>query len=1237
MHVWRCCCPGMEYRCIIAGDPVAEPGALVRRLLYFQLPRHEEQRRLWHSLHAVRVEEATAAALSARTLGASPSAAAAGMTISPPEGLGAASSVAAASYVLRMPNPSMPSVDITIRFVIVTDPGELAQILSNAPTTASPFSSALGRSLGSVSAAHSHLRHPHAIVLLYNPFTIHSFSRARLEWGHVLEKCQIRTVVPPSSASFPPLAGAGSFAAASAGGASAALRASSRSLPPFPARDPLSPLSPISPSEQSSEVSHSSLLLCGTRIELLRQALEATPSIARPTPSEIAEVTQRLQVKAYVEVNAYWDDTIDGLRLAIARACVGELLELPPVDFNAVFVVHQGSTNHAIADMQVDPDDDFARVGEGEWGEEWAMASEVNTTFAATEEAAVASAVVEVGSEHDNEDPHARYGGGFIPLVEESENAAKPTPHVVTFKDEQDAKLAQENAAAKPGELQKKKKKESAPTRQPSPIRSPKDAVEESSSHHTPSELSPLHGGKPHLTHALPTVVPVWDSPAGHTEEAAKPERATAWRAKKTSVWTWRQHPVTHRLYYVHRASRHTQYERPADYDGKEVPVAPSATTPETSAPATEKEAPAHGNVSPPPPPPLPPSPQQVGDVVTTAAAGALHPTSTTEVAVVEAVAAAPSVSAASAIQGTPAPPSPTPGSRASPSSSFSSPVDSTPSAQKVIPHVALPGEDSIEVEELITTQTAQQVEQRVKQAEQHVRRLRQQCAELRAQREANARMREQLSHLKTSAEAQTRAFLQEAAEKQRALEREGQQVQTALQRLRDDQRTSVATAGAEESRTTVVATEIETLLSQLESDQRQLRQREEEAADVQAQQFQATAAVTALLQQLAQLDEEELAVRRATQTATEQRDALVETGTVFQALHAQREELHARQRARLSESTKQSELLRVKLAQLRVDIADERDTVRVLKERFGVTLTVADERARATLQLQDDVRAVAALLVESAAAMRGLAKVWPRLSTVVARVEQQSQHVEQVLERQLEDVREARLAALNTRYASHDGTTAATTTTTTTIQRTPLQRSQLDSQTYARLEGEMQQCGSTLAAWRHIDQVQVQPLIEEARRVLLVVESLVHVIPSDETTTRSPLPLWGAWILRHIEAVAEAVAQCSRPAMEAALRAHNTHENGWKADTDSAPSGQSHAPNNGAVVELDTAFSAAVEQSVWDCRQQLKVVLWKCVRGGVRRQVLPSRFVDDFHKVEPLLSAQVAGGESGTTDCNPT
>ena len=319
------------------GDAVTEPGALLRRLLHQPFPEAEERALQQQSLLFIRSEEA-------KGTNAYP------MAVSLPN------LQEPRSASLTLPNPSMPSVDITVQFAAVTDPREFERVMlahyklstANRSFARNPrrsFSSPISSYQDLLSSDVSSVPNgaygvalqapPHAVVLAFNPFSTCSFSKLRVEWVHALrvlrQQCQ-------------QLANASAQQQHTKRSTSAALVGSSV---------PASPLTSTFLAE--SVETFPAVVLVATRMELMRDAMEATPSIHVPSSLEVTEVARALQAQAYVEVGTNWDESMDVLRVAIARACMGELTNAPLVAYNAAYGARQASITHALETVQQDP------------------------------------------------------------------------------------------------------------------------------------------------------------------------------------------------------------------------------------------------------------------------------------------------------------------------------------------------------------------------------------------------------------------------------------------------------------------------------------------------------------------------------------------------------------------------------------------------------------------------------------------------------------------------------------------------------------------------------------------------------------------------------------------------------------------------------------------------------------------------------------------------------------------
>jgi hypothetical protein len=350
----------MEYRCYVVGDTVTEPGALLRRLLYLPFLEQEERKLRQQSLLFTRSEEA-------KGTHAYP------MAVSLPNLQDAR--VAAITF----PNPSMPSVDVTVQFAAITDRRDFERVMlshysassarrgftrsprRSSPSQVSSFQDLMSSEASSLpGGAHGVALQapPHAIVITFNPFSMSSFSKLRVEWVHSLRVLRQQRQQLVNSAAHQQ---------------QQQQQLSKRSTSStFPVSSvPASPLTPGYPVE--SVESFPVVLLVATRMELLRDTMEATPSVHVPSSLDVTEVARALQAQVYAEVGTDWDESIDVLRAAIARACMGELTNAPLVTYNAAYGARQASIAHAIEAVQMDPyGDDENNNGEDDGGtREW--------------------------------------------------------------------------------------------------------------------------------------------------------------------------------------------------------------------------------------------------------------------------------------------------------------------------------------------------------------------------------------------------------------------------------------------------------------------------------------------------------------------------------------------------------------------------------------------------------------------------------------------------------------------------------------------------------------------------------------------------------------------------------------------------------------------------------------------------------------------------------------------------
>ncbi|KAK7196221.1 hypothetical protein NESM_000557700 [Novymonas esmeraldas] len=558
----------MEYRCYIVGDAVAEPGALLRRLLHQSFPAAEQRTLAQHSLLHIRTEEMRGTH-------------AYSMAVSLPEMCGPRAGS------LTLPNPSMPSVDVTVQFAVITEPRELERVMLGHYTAADALTGGPGRSPrrrpaspmssssrefvsseasssathgGAVAVGPALHAPPHAVVLLFNPFSLSSYSRLRLTWVHSLRvlrqhrQAQADYHVHQQHVSHTSAFLARDAAMRAAGVGSTRQRSAPHSVGAVFAAATSSAGSPLSPALPLSDVeAFPSVLLVATRMELTREAMEATPSIRLPSSLDVAEVAQSLQAPVYLEVGTDWDDTVDGLRAAVARGCIGELGDAATVTANATYRARLCTVARAMEAASSASGDGVEDVVEGE-ADVVAGAAEAAAALVApvAPVAPVAAAAAEEGED----------GGAAVDTLSigaRSSSACVSSP--------------------------------------PSPSSSTLSAVAGSDSEDTRPQHSssgaaardaPLRGRqlRRHLVHALaplllpdPAVTPAGDGGASRTRTATlapcdeeTPAAAAVAAAAVRSAWTWRRHRRTGRCFFVERVSGRSQYTRPTEYDGPPPP-----------------------------------------------------------------------------------------------------------------------------------------------------------------------------------------------------------------------------------------------------------------------------------------------------------------------------------------------------------------------------------------------------------------------------------------------------------------------------------------------------------------------------------------------------------------------------------------------------------------------------------------------------------------------------------------
>ncbi|KPI89069.1 hypothetical protein ABL78_1805 [Leptomonas seymouri] len=646
----------MEYRCYIVGDAVTEPGALLRRLLYQPFPEAEERALKQQSLLFTRSEEA-------KGTNAYP------MAVSLP------SFQEARAASLTLPNPSMPSVDITVRFAAITDRCEFEQVMLrhyNFPSAGrgatrhpphpspSPISSCLdkvsseGLSLPSSARSLALQAPPQAIVLTFNPFSMCSFSKLRVEWVSSLrvlrQQRQQLTFSAAQQQQHLKRTTSAVFNGSSA---------------------PASPLTPGYPVD--SVESFPVVLLVATRMELMRDTMEATPPIHVPSLLEVTEVAQALQAQAYVEVGTSWDESIDVLRATIARACMGELANAPLVTYNAAYRARQTSVARAIEAVQADPYGEEDEEGGVDGG---SIIASAPLTDAASSPAAMegvssspsprqshgdgdAQREPEAPSKEEGceteerqapmklrnmdeeqqvgqEDEKMQRTGKVADSTFDSNSASAPTACATAAPEERRERVTSEldaaNAGARSadpvsfaergegaGEGERGNSERINMAEQPSGIAQESNPSEAPMSgrqlrRHLLTALAPLAvsdhkkpgvgcdglqqgsaGLSPRpspLNLAQATTAAAAAAAATSSTPVAEEGHETTPRHRKLrnaslsiattqpsySKWTCRRHPRTGRVFYVHRASRKSQYDCPGDYDGPPPPAATAAS-----------------------------------------------------------------------------------------------------------------------------------------------------------------------------------------------------------------------------------------------------------------------------------------------------------------------------------------------------------------------------------------------------------------------------------------------------------------------------------------------------------------------------------------------------------------------------------------------------------------------------------------------------------------------------------
>lgn len=543
----------MDYRCIIIGDPVAEPGALLRRLMRVPFTQEEEDLLAQHSLRDIRTAESDGSILAMAVAPLNPDT---------PQG-----------NCFTLPNPSMPSVDISVSFGLLTSPQDFERFsraqyslyLPNSHNSSSGVSGGSGplpRPLSSYSISAPDLNSstpsspsavggvllhapPHAILLAYNPFTTASVSSLAMEWDHSLrvmrqlvgqqaEMQALQQQRHPSSLQ------------PSRGGVAPLLQNNSNLLPlsspNFGSPEAMSPLLPQF--NFDGLPSTPPVVLVATRLELLREAMESTPLVPVPSPLDVAEVASQLGACAYVEVDFTHEATMEPLRTTVARACMGEMAEGAVVDYYAIYAARYSSLTRSMEAIE-----------QRSLGEEAKEEAKPAAPPFENKEAAVTQSSSSSSSGTAGKDPS-------VTASASSDGAGS-------------ARAVKEESPRETASLQGRRRRQQ--------LR---------------NSLAPLFTTVPQSV------------------------------GKEKAAWTFRHHPKTGRIFFVHRPTRRAQYEQPPEYDGpsppKRSPSPPQQQSSAVIASSVAHERPPETVPPPPAPAPLSISPQEESTAAAEAKA-ALH------------------------------------------------------------------------------------------------------------------------------------------------------------------------------------------------------------------------------------------------------------------------------------------------------------------------------------------------------------------------------------------------------------------------------------------------------------------------------------------------------------------------------------------------------------------------------------------------------------------------------------
>lgn len=583
----------MEYRCVIAGDPAADPDVLLRQLLYQPFSSHEVRQLRHQSLREVIRRDPYRPSLHTPDSSQSDTAHAASLrpatSTAANDGGGEGQLVSDARQILTVFNPSMPTVDISITFDLVTRPAQLAAMLSPSHHTraatwvvSAPVPNHAQRkshtrytyATNQHDCAHasrtpshharrtahrdgsSHLLLPHVIVLVVHPFHLAAVARLRWLWLPALH------AAASAAAPRPPMSTehwATAFSAVHAGSGSAAAAASA--------------VSPV-------------VILVSHRCDLLHSALAARPTVTfSPIDNTLAPVAHALGAKAYAEVAALiWDDRIDELRLAVARACVGELSDWPIVSVEAMRMVRQESVRRAWAEMPERLAADSADIGDDNDDKDKADSKvEVEATVVAgPPPSRQQKQLDEVATKTDDANSDIPLGqkiaGETIVVCEGRVNTTYMSDHRAQVHDSMMKPMCDTNNVPPITADNEENATHDAYDTKCNPLQinhtagahvSPMEHVANNAPH------SHSHSALPHGGHALHSSSAAEPHISRLAKEAKENDVVTSLSQRQTSSsqWTWRRHPRTGRVFFVHRRTRHTQYRRPASYDGHEPPM----------------------------------------------------------------------------------------------------------------------------------------------------------------------------------------------------------------------------------------------------------------------------------------------------------------------------------------------------------------------------------------------------------------------------------------------------------------------------------------------------------------------------------------------------------------------------------------------------------------------------------------------------------------------------------------